>query len=43
MNRDSDLFVNNGESVGFRMWDSYFGVLNKKQIFAFGKKIMRIY
>ena len=37
MNKDSDLFLNNGEFVGFRMWNSYIGVLNGKQILAFAK------
>jgi hypothetical protein len=37
MNKDSDLFLNEGESVGFRMWNSYIGVLNGKQILAFAK------
>jgi hypothetical protein len=41
MNKDSDLFLNDGKFVGFRMWDSYIGVLNGKQILAFAKDLVK--
>jgi hypothetical protein len=37
MSTDSDLYFNNGELVGLRMWNSYIGVLTGKELLAFAK------